>query len=191
MYKRQLQLLSYEDSLYSEEHQNWLDYREKGKPRVMNAWCHGAPGVLLSRMELARYMDSEQIQRDIRRSAKALFMQEPGDHICLCHGIAGHLRIMKKYLSEYAEDMPEDFEKQAYQSRYEQLLAELLLHLEGYGKQVAHEYYNCLLYTSYHLKRILLTMDMELQVLKVLWISTAARQTLFMTKICFKQELIL
>ena len=30
----------------------------------------------------------------------------------------------------------------AYQSRYEQLLAELLLHLEGYGKQVAHEYYN-------------------------------------------------
>ncbi len=26
----------------------------------MNAWCHGAPGVLLSRMELARYMDSEQ-----------------------------------------------------------------------------------------------------------------------------------
>ena len=137
-----LQLLSYEDSLYSEEQQNWLDYREKGKPRVMNAWCHGAPGVLLSRMELARYMDSEQIQRDIRRSAKALFMQEPGDHICLCHGIAGHLLIMKKYLSEYAEDMSEDFEKQAYQSRYEQLLAELLLHLEGYGKQMAHEYYN-------------------------------------------------
>ena len=32
--------------------------------------------------------------------------------------------------------------KQAYQRRYEQLLAELLLHLEGYGKQVAHEYYN-------------------------------------------------
>lgn len=137
-----LQLLSYEDSLYSEEHQNWLDYREKGKPRVMNAWCHGAPGVLLSRMELARHMNSEQVQRDIRRAAKALFMQEPGDHICLCHGIAGHLLIMKKYLSEYAEDMPEDFGKQAYQSRYEQLLAEFLLHLEEYGKQVAHEYYN-------------------------------------------------
>lgn len=137
-----LQLLSYEDSLYSEEHQNWLDYREKGKSRVMNAWCHGAPGILLSRMELARHMDSEQVQRDIRRAAKALFMQEPGDHICLCHGIAGHLLIMKKYLSEYAENMPEDFEKQAYQSCYEQLLAEFLLYLEEYGKQVAHEYYN-------------------------------------------------
>lgn len=137
-----LQLLSCEDSLYSEEHQNWLDYREKGKSRVMNAWCHGAPGILLSRMELARHMDSEQVQRDIRRAAKALFMQEPGDHICLCHGIAGHLLIMKKYLSEYAENMPEDFEKQAYQSCYEQLLAEFLLYLEEYGKQVAHEYYN-------------------------------------------------
>ena len=45
-------LLEYEDSLFVPEVGNWMDLRCGDKPGYMNAWCHGAPGILLSRLQL-------------------------------------------------------------------------------------------------------------------------------------------
>lgn len=48
-------LCEYENSLYSEEKENWLDLRSpEGEQKVMNAWCHGAPGILLARLEIEK-----------------------------------------------------------------------------------------------------------------------------------------
>ncbi|MDD2957726.1 MAG: type 2 lanthipeptide synthetase LanM [Lachnospiraceae bacterium] len=113
-------LLQYEDSLYSEELQNWADLRwteEKGA-RKMNAWCHGAPGILLSRMELQDAMPSEAVKRDIKLAGEALFTQPAGSHICLCHGLAGNLLIMKYCLP--TENRP------AWKERYETELSDFL-----------------------------------------------------------------
>ena len=128
------ELLLYEDSLYSEEKGNWFDLRREGKEKVMNAWCHGAPGILLSRLQLSKVTDSEIVIRDIKRAAEALFVQKPGNHICLCHGIAGNLLIMNSYLKEY--------DNRAYRERYYSMLQGFLHDLDAVEQQIPLEYLN-------------------------------------------------
>ena len=82
------QILAYENFLYSKKYENWLDLRMPGKIRVMNAWCHGAPGILLARMKLVEA--GMKMEKDIRLAATALFTQKPGSHICFCHGAGGN-----------------------------------------------------------------------------------------------------
>ncbi len=160
--EKMLEIIRYEDSLYSEDAKNWKDIRnadtthqsasEKAKmaqkksghtsespeeaaaERVMNAWCHGAPGILLARMEAAKCRNADQITEDIRRAAEALFEQPPKRQLCLCHGISGNLLIMRHYLQTH--DTP------AFRRQYESLLDDLLLNLEEYGKQTAYEYFS-------------------------------------------------
>ena len=128
------ELLLYEDSLYSEEKGNWFDLRREEQEKVMNAWCHGAPGILLSRLQLSKVMDSEIVIGDIKRAAEALFVQKPGNHICLCHGIAGNLLIMNDYLKEY--------DNRGYRERYYNMLQGFLQNLDAAGMQIPLEYLN-------------------------------------------------
>ena len=45
--------VAYERSAYVGEQQNWPDFRSNSKPKeFMVTWCHGAPGILLSRLIL-------------------------------------------------------------------------------------------------------------------------------------------
>ena len=50
--------LIYENTMYSDKYNNWLDNREEAKKeensdnRCMAAWCHGAPGILLARSKM-------------------------------------------------------------------------------------------------------------------------------------------
>lgn len=75
-------ILGYEDSLYSQELGNWLDLRRTVQ-HTMNAWCHGAPGILLARLKLEMLMDSEIITSDIQCAAETLFKEEKVE-ICVC-----------------------------------------------------------------------------------------------------------
>lgn len=97
-------LLAYEDALYSEEKKNWLDMRESSGERIMNGWCHGAPGILLVRLKLVDMLPAdEQVNKDIKRAAQALFYQKTDSKICLCHGMSGNLLIMQRYLQKYPD----------------------------------------------------------------------------------------
>lgn len=134
-YEEKIQkILLYENFLYSKKYENWLDLRVPGKIRVMNAWCHGAPGILLARMKLAEA--GVQTEKDIRLAATALFTQNPGRHMCLCHGAAGNLLIMNRYLSKYGKH------NQTYVRTYEALLFDLLLHMPEYAKDLVYESQN-------------------------------------------------
>ncbi len=45
--------VGYERSVYVAERRNWPDFRSKREPQeFMASWCHGAPGILLSRLVL-------------------------------------------------------------------------------------------------------------------------------------------
>lgn len=149
-----LWLLEYEDSLYAEQYENWLDLRGKDNSEaVMNAWCHGAPGILLARMRLAKTLKrhsveefgsvqetvkmariADIVERDIKRAARALFLQKPGKHICLCHGAAGNLLFMQRYLQIYP--------CASYQKRYEKLMQHFVLYFDSYKQKAAKEYLN-------------------------------------------------
>lgn len=125
------QILSYENFLYSKKYGNWLDLREPGEIRVMNTWCHGAPGILLARMKLEEA--GVRTEKDIRLAAAALFTQNPAGHICLCHGAAGNLLIMNRYFLKNGK------RNQTYVRAYETLLSDFLLHMPEYGKELIYE----------------------------------------------------
>ena len=107
-------LLKYEDTLYSEKINNWIDLREfpdETKDRKQPvAWCHGAPGILLSRLTLYHVIKKmapnwllNQVIVDIRRAKDKLIQEDLHVGYCLCHGNMGNLLILRKY-TEMFED---------------------------------------------------------------------------------------
>lgn len=93
-------LLEHENLSYSEKKGNWRDLRNIGSEVYANAWCHGAAGILLSRLcliNLAEYRDNELVKRDIDHAAAVLFGQSLRRGLCLCHGMTGNYLIMKEY----------------------------------------------------------------------------------------------
>ena len=128
-------LLRYEDSLYSEKAGNWKDLRESSGESFMNAWCHGAPGILLSRMKLEElFPEDMQIKKDRLNAADSLFYGEQDEKICLCHGMSGNLLIMKKYLRKYGNKKMKE--------QYEALCDCLLFQLDHPAKISGTEYLN-------------------------------------------------
>ena len=95
-------MVDYENSLYREELGNWLDLRVPEKQaHTMNAWCHGTAGILLSRLKLEKIMKDKQFTVDIERCVEVLFKKTVDNRMCLCHGLAGNVLIMREYLKIY------------------------------------------------------------------------------------------
>lgn len=142
--ERICELLAYEDSLYSEEADNWKDLRkENSEKREINAWCHGAAGILLSRMRLKslkEFQDHGGVQKDIDRCIEALRSCPETESVCLCHGLAGMYWIIGHYLREYPDKTLED--------KREKLLNRILQMWENEEKMLPQEYYQVSLMTG-------------------------------------------
>lgn len=97
------QIWRYEETLYDPVLNNWRDVRlhryEKEEAGAV-AWCHGAAGILLSR--LSCYRDAvtqewkERMKRDIVRAGKKTADYWKRDSMCLCHGTCGNLWILER-----------------------------------------------------------------------------------------------
>lgn len=117
IYKKRIDLLlNYEDSLYSEIHENWRDFRkEKTSCYSANTWCHGGSGILLSRLSLVQlreYKNNSIVKRDIERGLQCLSKWKGEERLCICHGLSGVYLIFRacakslnnpKYLAEAEE----------------------------------------------------------------------------------------
>jgi lantibiotic modifying enzyme len=99
--------LRYERSLFSAPHGNWPDLRimdasQTGAAPVYNmAWCHGAPGIGLSRLRNAALLGSDalllqELEAAIQSTANSLLAPwVPGmGNFCLCHGAGGNAELM-------------------------------------------------------------------------------------------------
>jgi lantibiotic modifying enzyme len=98
----------YERAHFHEAHSNWPDYRlmEPGspppaEPSFMMAWCHGAPGIGLSRLRAWELKPGDEpLGRDLERSLQATVNSfatplVPGQsNFCLCHGAAGNAELL-------------------------------------------------------------------------------------------------
>ena len=89
----------YEESLYREETGNWMDIRDhsdEGEDTV--AWCHGAAGILLSRLWCyEKITDSKwkkRLKKDIDRGYQKTSAFWKRDSWSLCHGNSGNLWIL-------------------------------------------------------------------------------------------------
>ncbi|HUR79186.1 MAG TPA: lanthionine synthetase LanC family protein [Thermoanaerobaculia bacterium] len=90
---------AYERRHYSPQQQNWPDFRsfaspDPQQPGYSMAWCHGAPGIALSRIR-AWELTKEQRYRDEAESAlsgawRTMAAPTPGDNYSLCHGLGGN-----------------------------------------------------------------------------------------------------
>lgn len=93
----------YENAFFDQQQQNWPDFRATEQPHDYSgpvcscAWCHGAPGIALSRLrgyELTRHPGLRQealtaVQTTSRLSTWAL---QP--NFSQCHGLAGNADVL-------------------------------------------------------------------------------------------------
>jgi type 2 lantibiotic biosynthesis protein LanM len=101
-----LEAIEYDRSLFSNAHGNWLDLRHNGV--CSTAWCHGAPGIGLSRFGALRHFNDETMRDEIAIAVAVTLKSGLGLGDCLCHGDMGNLL----FLTEAAEFVaPEDRER--------------------------------------------------------------------------------
>ena len=100
--KAALSALDYERSLYSVDAGNWLDLRYDDDqsdqthqlPKFMTAWCHGAPGIGLARLETLPYLDDEIVRGEIDSALRTTLREGFGYNHGLCHGDLGNLELL-------------------------------------------------------------------------------------------------
>jgi len=98
---------SYERQLFDAKARNWPDLRVRGSrskmtasPLFMTSWCHGAPGIALSRLRTYE-LTGQEIHRDeaivgvetTRRFVEDDVLVGNGNY-SLCHGLAGNAEVL-------------------------------------------------------------------------------------------------
>lgn len=89
-----LRAFAFERSLFVPEAQTWMDPR-RNRPLEQTAWCHGAPGMLLSRLAATRYLDEPLVRRDLEQALELTCRlgEKEVDHLCC--GNAGQVEVLR------------------------------------------------------------------------------------------------
>lgn len=90
---------AYERSVFSAARGNWPDYRsdapQPGEESFMVAWCHGAPGIGLSRLRALQLLGGDAaLSAEIGAAVKTTLDRGFGSSHCLCHGDLGNLEFV-------------------------------------------------------------------------------------------------
>ena len=95
----------YERRWYSPQHQNWPDFRNdprapqpaSAEPSYSMAWCHGAPGIGLSRLRAYELTNDQEILLEadaaIQGTYRPASVPNNADNYSLCHGLGGNAEI--------------------------------------------------------------------------------------------------
>jgi type 2 lantibiotic biosynthesis protein LanM len=94
--------LEYERSLYSAEQANWPDLRAgaevvPGEPHFMCAWCHGAAGIALGRLDSLSRLNGEDLvlaRAEAETAVRTTLASGFGRGHSLCHGDLGNLEAL-------------------------------------------------------------------------------------------------
>lgn len=94
--------LAYERSLFSPAAGNWPDLRRADdQPTTADqpasfflSWCHGAPGIGLSRLHARAHLDDPALAGEIDVALRSTLTGGFGRNHCLCHGDLGNLELL-------------------------------------------------------------------------------------------------
>ncbi len=86
--------LEYERSIFSPEHRNWPDLRLNAPSRFATAWCHGAPGIGLSRLCALRHRRDPLLVDEIHAAMATTIDHGFGSNHSVCHGDLGNAEIL-------------------------------------------------------------------------------------------------
>jgi type 2 lantibiotic biosynthesis protein LanM len=87
---------AYERSLYCKTTRNWSDERVDASPGAVGsvAWCHGAAGIGLARVQALRASDDARLVADLNAAVETTRARGFGASHCLCHGDLGNLELL-------------------------------------------------------------------------------------------------
>ena len=89
-----LSAFAYERAHFNKERGNWPDFRRQ-PAGYMNAWCHGAAGIGLSRVRAWELLGDETVLGEAMTALGAVAAQlSATDNWSLCHGAAGNADIL-------------------------------------------------------------------------------------------------
>ena len=85
--------MNYEKSCFDLKENNW--FRSELEQKVSHAWCHGAPGILLSKLLLYREdMQNDYVIKDLEVALMRTREFGFGNNPTYCHGDLGNLAII-------------------------------------------------------------------------------------------------
>jgi type 2 lantibiotic biosynthesis protein LanM len=116
--------LAFDDALFDEGEQNWLDLRMLEGAKTAAAWCHGAVGIGLAALDRCPALDQPAEAERVRRAAAAVRRLGLGWNHSLCHGDASCHELLLQALD--AGVAPDGVTRDG-------LLAEFLSSLEQHG----------------------------------------------------------
>src|SRR5690606_32398442 len=70
----------------------------------LHAWCHGSPGIGLSRADL-RHLDDPDIAADLDLAVRAMLARGPQANHSLCHGQLGNLELLTTAVAAGRRDL--------------------------------------------------------------------------------------
>jgi class II lanthipeptide synthase len=85
---------AFEDSLFDEQEQNWVDLRRLEGSKTSALWCHGAVGIGLAHLNLDPTLAHASTRQLVRRAAAATWRQGMGLNHCACHGDLGGWELL-------------------------------------------------------------------------------------------------
>ena len=97
---------AFEDALFDEQEQNWLDLRLLEGSKTAAAWCHGAVGIGLAHLNLDPTLTHQTTRQFIRRAAAATWRLGLGWNHCACHGDLGAWELLDHAIA--AGEAPKD-----------------------------------------------------------------------------------
>jgi type 2 lantibiotic biosynthesis protein LanM len=119
-----LSALEYDRSLFVPERNNWADLRilpsrkrapDQGDgvapgtaPEITVAWCHGAPGIGLSRLGALDHLDDAYVRHEIDVALSATKQYGFAMNHSLCHGALGNMELL--LMAAQTLGRPEDHE---------------------------------------------------------------------------------
>lgn len=97
---------AFEDALFDEQEQNWLDLRIIEGSKTAAAWCHGAVGIGLAHLNLDPTITHPATRELVRRAAAATWRMGMGWSHCACHGDLGAWELLHNAIT--AGEAPEE-----------------------------------------------------------------------------------
>ena len=91
--------LLHDRSFYSDKIHGWIDGRNPSYTEDSGSWCHGATGIVLSRLILASEGFVDEIIKKELNVAIGQIEKRVGYNLSVCHGSLGNLEILHLLLT--------------------------------------------------------------------------------------------
>lgn len=86
----------FEEGLFDEDEQNWLDLRMLPGTRSSVAWCHGCVGIGLAHVDLDPTLSDPTARAVVERAVRATSRLSFGWNRCACHGDVGAWEFLER-----------------------------------------------------------------------------------------------